>query len=47
MPANEAAMRADEFLEQGNLDGERLWLRIVRALEELQRERPNDGEAKH
>ena len=42
-----AAMRADAFLDQGNLDGERLWLRIVRAIEELQRERPKDGEAMH
>ncbi len=45
--ATEAAMRADEFLDQGNLDGERLWLRIMQAIEELQRERPRDGEAVH
>ena len=42
-----AAMRADEFLDQGNLDGERLWLRIVRVIEELQRDRPKAGEAMH
>jgi len=27
--ATEAAMRADEFLNQGNLDGKRLWTRIM------------------
>ncbi len=41
----EAAMRADEFLDQGNLDGRRLWMRIMQRIEELQRERPKDGEA--
>ncbi len=45
--AIEAAMRADEFLDQGNLDGERVWIRIVRAIEELQRDQPQDGEAMH
>ena len=29
------------------LDGERLWMRIMRTIEELQRERPGDGEAVH
>ncbi len=45
--ATEAAMRADEFLDQGNLDGKRLWMRIMQAVEALQRERPRDGEAVH
>ena len=45
--ATEAAMRADEFLNQGNLDGKRLWMRIMQAIEELQRKRPRDGEAVH
>ncbi len=45
MPA--FAKRADEFLDQGNLDGQRLWMRIMQAIEELQRERPRDGEATH
>ncbi len=45
--ATEAAIRADEFLDQGNLDGKRLWKRIMLAIEELQRERPRDGEAVH
>ncbi len=45
--ATEAAMRADEFLDQGIIDGERLWMRIMQAIEELQRERPRYGEAVH
>ncbi len=45
--ATEAAMRADEFLDQGIIDGQRLWMRIMLAIEELQRERPRDGEAVH
>ena len=45
--ATEAAMRADEFLDQGNMDAKRLWMRIMQAIEELQRERPKDGEAMH
>ena len=45
--ATEAAMRADEFLDQGNLDGKRLWMRIMQMIEELQRERPGDGEVVH
>ncbi len=40
-------MRADEFLDQGNLDGKQVWMRIMQAIEELQRERPGDGEAMH
>ena len=43
--AIEAAMRADEFLDQGKLDGKRLWMRIMQAIEGFQRERPRDGEA--
>ncbi len=41
------AMRADEFPDQGNLDGKRLWLRIMQTIEEPQRERPEDGKAVH
>ncbi len=43
----EAAIRADEFLDQGSLDGQRLWMRIMQAIEELLRVRPSDGEAVH
>jgi hypothetical protein len=45
--ATEAAMRADEFADDGNLYGERVWRRIMEAIEELQRERPRHGEAMH
>ena len=45
--ATEAAMHADDFLDQGIIDGQRVWTRIVQAIEELQRERPREGEAVH
>ena len=45
--ATKAAMRADDFLDQGIIDGERLWNWIMQTIEELQRERPRDGEAVH
>jgi len=31
----QATMRADEFLEKGDMDGQRTWLRIIKAIEEL------------
>ncbi len=41
----EAAMRADECLAAGDVEGEAVWLRIVKAIEELQaEERPDDAE---
>jgi len=45
--ATEAAMRADEYLDEGNLDGQRIWMRILRAIEELLRERPREDEPVH
>ncbi len=40
-----AAMRADECLAAGDMDGEAGWLRIVRAVKELlSEERPEDAE---
>ena len=42
-----AAMRADELLEAGDLDGQAVWKRILKAIEELQsRERP-EGKKLH
>ena len=32
-----ATQRADELLAHGDLDGERIWKRIVRAVRDLQR----------
>ncbi len=41
----EAAMRADERLAAGDMEGEAVWLRIVKAIEELlAEERPGDAE---
>ena len=41
----EAAMRADERLAAGDMEGEAVWLRIVRAIEELlSKERPEGAE---
>ena len=40
-----AAMRADELMETGDMDGRAVWLRIVKAIEELlSKERPEDAE---
>ncbi len=40
-----AAMRADELMEAGDMDGRAVWLRILKAIEELQsQERPDDAE---
>ena len=33
----EAATRADELLSKGDLDGQRVWLRILSAVDELQK----------
>jgi hypothetical protein len=38
-------MRADELMETGYMDGRAVWLRIVKAVEELlSEERPADAE---
>ena len=40
----EAAMRADELMEAGDMEGRAVWLRIVKAIEELlSKERPDDA----
>ncbi len=43
----EAAMRADECLASGDMEGEAVWLRIGKAIEELQRARPRRDESTH
>ncbi len=41
----EAAMRADDCLAAGAMEGEAVWLRIVKAIAELlSEERPDDAE---
>ena len=37
-----AAMNADAVLERGGLDGRAVWLRILSAVNELQRRQPSD-----
>ncbi len=40
-----AAMQADELMEAGDREGRAVWLRIVKAIEELlSEERPEDAE---
>ncbi len=41
--ATEVAMRADAMLEKGAMAGAATWLRIVKAVEELQRQEPAPG----
>ncbi len=39
----EAALRADELMEAGDMEGEAVWLRILKAINELlSEERPAD-----
>jgi len=33
----EAAVRADALLDKGDLDGQRVWLRILKAIDEMQK----------
>ncbi len=41
----EAAMRADELMEAGDMEGRAVWIRIVKAIEELlSEERPDNAE---
>ncbi len=42
-----AAMRADAMLDKGDMDGYDVWKRILRAVEELQREIATGGDQIH
>ena len=42
-----AAMKADAMLERGDMDGRAVWLRIVDAIKDMQRETPRPGEHRH
>ncbi len=42
-----AAMRGDQMLEQGDLDGLAIWNRILRAIEELRAGKRPEGEKLH
>ena len=37
-----AAMRADQLMEAGDMDGRAVWFRIGRAIEELRQREPGD-----
>jgi len=39
-----ATQRADALLAEGDVEGERVFKRVVKAINELQRERPAEGE---
>ncbi len=43
----EAAMRADERLAAGDTEGEAVWLRIMKAVDELLSEERPEGEKVH
>jgi hypothetical protein len=42
-----AASCADELLDQGDMEGRTLWIRIHEAVLELLKEAPGEGEAVH
>ena len=42
-----AAMQADKLAEAGDMEGRRVWLRVIRAIEELQRTRPRHDDPTH
>ncbi len=42
-----AAMQADKRAEAGDLEGRRVWLRVLKAVEELERTRPRHDEPTH
>ena len=42
-----AAMKADAMLDKGDLDGQRVWKAIVKAIEELQRGERKERERLH
>jgi hypothetical protein len=43
----QAAMRGDELLDKGDLDGMLVWHAIISAIRRLQTEKPAEGEALH
>ena len=38
----EAAAKADEFLAKGELDGQRTWMRIAQAIDDLRTVKPGE-----
>jgi hypothetical protein len=42
-----AGLRADHLLEQGDVDGYHVWVRIVNAIKELQKIEPVEKDMRH
>ena len=42
-----SAMRADNLMDQGDIEGFAMWKRVVALINELDHSTPRDGEAKH
>jgi len=42
-----AGLRADQLYEEGDVDGFNVWVRIVRAIKELQQIEPCDKDMRH
>ena len=42
--ALEAAQRGDACLERGDMEGLAVWKRVIAAIDEPQRDRPDEGE---
>lgn len=42
-----AAMRADEMLAAGDIDGQRVWQRVIKAIDQLLSEQPPEGSKLH
>jgi hypothetical protein len=40
-----AAQRADEILEKGTMEGSAVWRRVLKAIKEIWRKGPREGEA--
>ncbi len=43
----EAAMRADALLDQGNMEGRAVWIRVIAAIKELEQQEPEAGSVVH
>jgi hypothetical protein len=43
--AGEGGEAADSFLEAGDIDGSVVWRRVLKAVKEIQRQEPREGEA--
>ena len=43
----EASQKADLMLERGDLEGQRVWLRIIEAIKELERQEVPNGVVRH